>query len=241
MADRQQPSTSLARPDRAAVARTRDVRERAIARLSDAFAHDELDVAEFERRVTVAHTAESPAELEALLADLQPGRAMEPAPPPVAQATALARAAAGEVQAEQKAYAIMGGIDRRGAWTVPRKLKLVMMMGGAYLDLREARFPAGPVDLHVFAFMGGAEIIVPPGLAVQTDGSAFMGGFQDVNRAPAVADPDAPLLRVHGMVVMGGVDIRTALPGEPEGPGHSPKRLERDKRRALPAKARDDE
>jgi hypothetical protein len=62
--------------------------------------------------------------------------------------------------------------------------------------------------------MGGTEIIVPPGLAVETHGTAIMGGFQEINRAPAQPDPDAPLLRVHGFVMMGGVDIRMQLPGE---------------------------
>ena len=88
-------------------------------------------------------------------------------------------------------------------------------MGGARLDLREARFPPGVVEIEVFAVMGGAQILVPPGLAVETHGSAFMGGFQEVNRAPADPDPDAPLLRVHGTVIMGGVDVQMALPDRP--------------------------
>ena len=62
--------------------------------------------------------------------------------------------------------------------------------------------------------MGGVEIVVPPGLAVQTHGTAIMGGFQEVNRAPVHPDPDAPLLRVHGFAMMGGVDIKMRLPGE---------------------------
>jgi hypothetical protein len=64
--------------------------------------------------------------------------------------------------------------------------------------------------------MGGIEIVVPPGLAVQMHGSAIMGGFQDVNRAPANPDPDAPLLRVHGLTMMGGVSVSMRLPGESE-------------------------
>src|SRR4029077_19261194 len=104
--------------------------------------------------------------------------------------------------------------ERRGAWPVPRRLRVVAMMGGAHLDLREARFPAGVVDIEIIAFMGGVEIVVPPGLAVQTHGTAIMGGFQSVNRAPAHPDPDAPLLRVHGFAMMGGVDIKMRLPGE---------------------------
>jgi hypothetical protein len=99
---------------------------------------------------------------------------------------------------------------------VPRRMKIVAIMGGAHLDLREARFPPGVVELDVTAVMGGIEIVVPPGLAVQMHGSAIMGGFADVDRAPANPDPDAPLLRVRGLTMMGGVAVSMRLPGESE-------------------------
>ena len=80
--------------------------------------------------------------------------------------------------------------------------------------------------------MGGTEIIVPPGLAVETHGSAIMGGFQEVNRAPTHPDADAPLLRVHGFVFMGGVDIRMRLPGESGRDAHRRQKRElKEKRR----------
>jgi hypothetical protein len=220
--DASKPTGSLVRPAPATLERTRASRERVIAALSDAFAEDRLDVDEFERRVTVAQTSESPAEIDALVADLGVGRAPEPAPRPTA---ALVPAA--EARDQQSLYAILGGIDRAGNWTMPRHLRVVTVMGGARLDLREARFPAGVVDVEVIAFMGGTEIIVPPGLAVQTHGTAIMGGFQEVNRAPAHPDPEAPLLRVHGFAMMGGVDIKMRLPGEGERAAHRREKLER--------------
>ena len=233
------------RPDRAALARVHDARERAIAALSDAFANDALDVDEFERRVTRAHTSESAEEITALTADLP------------ASTTALrhgdGRAGAGRCRAASAApetvYAIFGGVDRRGTWTVPRRWRVVATFGGALLDLREARFPTGVIDLEVRAVFGGVQIIVPPGLAVEVHGTAIMGGFQNVNRAPAHPDPDAPLLRIHGLAFMGGVDItmrlarreRAAGPPAPQGrvaPGaaRAARRAARDA--APPARAR---
>ena len=95
-------------------------------------------------------------------------------------------------------------------------MKIVAIMGGANLDLREARFPRGVIDIEVKAVMGGINIVVPPGLAVQMHGSAIFGGFQDINRAPVNPDPDAPLLRVRGLTMMGGVNVEMRLPGESE-------------------------
>jgi len=235
--------TTLARPDaraeRAELERARTARDRAIAALSDAFAHDVLDVEEFERRVTVAHTSEASAEILALIADL-PASTDAIARVPVALAPAEPTTI-GEAATTQTVYAIMGGVDRRGAWTVPRRWRVIAMMGGAQLDLREARFPAGVIDLEVKAFCGGVQIIVPPGLAVEVHGTAIMGGFQNVNRAPAHPDPDAPLLRIHGLALMGGVDITMRLPGESERQAHRRRKVEsRQERRALRAEQRAD-
>jgi hypothetical protein len=233
----------MAAENRLILTRARDSRDRVIAVLSEHFAHDALDVEEFERRITVAHTSESPEEIDALLSDL-------PALATTSQASLVPAAKVGpavlpaeQVRTEQTMLAIMGGVDRRGSWSLPRRLRLVTIMGGAMLDLREARFPPGPVDIEIFAVMGGTQIIVPPGLAVETHGSAIMGGFQEVNRTPVHPDADAPLLRVHGFVMMGGVDITMRLPGESDREAHRRQRRElkekrRDERRALKAKDR---
>jgi hypothetical protein len=228
------PASEEPRPPQTALQRVHGVRERAISVLSDAFAQDALDVDEFERRVTRAHTSESPEEIEALLADLPNAAvaATAPAAGPVALVPAVQEAPAETV------YAILGGVDRRGSWTVPRRFRVVAMMGGAMIDLREARFPRGVIELEVKAFWGGVQILVPPGLAVEVHGTAIMGGFQNVNRAPPTPDPEAPLLRVRGIAVMGGVDISMQLPGESARQAHRRRRLEaRRNRRALPDRA----
>jgi len=227
------------RPDRALVRRTQEIRDRVIARLSDHFAHDALDVDEFERRVTVAQTAEDPGQIEALLGDLPDlagGAAAVPAGVPTV-VTALGP----HERDRDTLYAIFGGIDRRGTWTVPRRMKIVAVFGGANLDLREARFPPGVVELDVTAVMGGINIVVPPGLAVQMHGSAIMGGFADINRAPANPDPDTPLLRVRGLTMMGGVNVDMRLPGESERGARKRQRRElRDEQRAERRELRDE-
>lgn len=226
--DDQRP-TGLVRPDRAAQARIHEARERAIAALSDAFADDVLEVEEFERRVTLAHTSEAVEAIAALTADLPAATtALVPA------TVALAPTAPDAGAPPETVYAIFGGVDRRGSWTVPRRWRVVAAFGGAQLDLREARFPTGIIDLEVKAVFGGVQILVPPGLAVEVSGTAIMGGFQNVNRAPAHPDPEAPLLRIRGVAIMGGVDVTMRLAGESEHQAHRRRKLEaRRERRAL--------
>jgi hypothetical protein len=222
------PLAKTAPVDRALVRRAQETRERVIARLSDHFAQDTLDVDEFERRVTVAQTSDIPADIEALLADLPDAGGA----PTTAIVPTVVQPLAAQDRELDTAYAIFGGIDRRGTWNVPRRMRIVAIFGGANLDLREARFPPGVIDIEVTAVMGGINIVVPPGLAVQMHGSAIMGGFADVSRSPAHPDPDAPLLRIHGLTMMGGVNIEMRLPGESErGAARRHKRELREERR----------
>jgi hypothetical protein len=218
------------RENRVVLARARETRERVIGALQEHFAHDALDVEEFERRVTLAHTSESQEAILALLDDLP---ALADAP---GRAPSAALVPAGEVRPSQTLRALMSSTARRGAWVVPRKLRVRAMMSSTVLDFREARLPAGPVELELSAVMSSAEIIVPPGLAVETEGSAIMGSFEHVDRAPAHPDPDAPLLRIRGRVLMGSVEIKMRLPGESERDAHRRQRQERRGRKALPGR-----
>jgi len=184
------------------------LRDQVIARLSDAFAHGAFDIEELERRVTVAHTARTAVEVEALTVDLkEPASttALAPRPEPLPETF---------VEPTGRMLCVMGGARRTGAWTVPRRLKVTTFMGGAELDFRDARLPAGPVDVEIKAMMGGVHVLVPPGLAVEAHGNAVMGGFDQVHRSAPRLDPNAPLLRIRGTAVMGGVQIEMRLPGE---------------------------
>ena len=102
-------------------------------------------------------------------------------------------------------------------------------------DAIETEFLAAQL-VALRAVMSSVEIIVPPGLAVETEGTAIMGTFEHVDRAPAHPDPEAPLLRVHGLALMGSVEIKMRLPGESEREAHRRLKQERRDRKALPGR-----
>jgi hypothetical protein len=191
-----------------------EARDRVIAVLSEAFARGALEVDEFERRVTIAHRSEVPGELVALTSDLPASSsgAAPPVPTPLARTVVPAEL----VRPAGMIVAIMGGSQRGGQWAVPRQLNVLALMGGSQLDLREARLPAGVVEIRIMAMMGGVQILVPPHLAVEAVGTAIMGGFAHVDRASAQPDPTATLVRITGFCLMGGVHIEMRLPGESE-------------------------
>jgi hypothetical protein len=211
------------------LAALRSAREKAIAQLSDAFAHDVIEVEEFERRVTLAHRGNSVSEVEQTVSDLTSA----------ASSTALVPATAylpegPNARERDGVLALFGGVERRGAWALPRYLKASAVFGGIVLDFRDASLSPGVTEVQVLALLGGVQIIVPPGLAVEVAGAAIMGGFGHIERIPERLDPEVPVLRVRGVAIMGGVAVETRLPGESESEAH--RRRGRD-RRALRAGA----
>jgi hypothetical protein len=198
-----------------------DAQEHAIARLSDAFAHDRIGVEDFEERLTLVHRATSIVEVNRTLSDLvNHDDAIDVEWRPAHAAMPLALASESPMVRGDSVKAIFGGVERRGAWRVPRHLNVVATMGGIVLDFRDAVLAPGITEIHVRAVFGGVEIIVPPSLPVEVSGGAIFGGFGHVDRMPAHADPDRPMLRVRGVAIFGGVSIETRLPGESEADAH---------------------
>jgi hypothetical protein len=58
--------------------------------------------------------------------------------------------------------------------------------------------PAGVTTIQVSALLGSVEIIVPPNLAVESEGSSILGSFEGLQRVPHDPDPELPVLHVQG-------------------------------------------
>lgn len=207
-------------------------RQVTIDALCEHFANDAMSVEDFEARVDVAHRATSIEELRKLLSDLPSGNL------PAAAGTSPTPASLGtnpvvpreHVKETGYAIAIMGGTRRTGRWTPARINHTITIMGGAELDFREAALPPGVTELKVYALMGGVEIIVPPGLNVESHGIGILGGFDHAGDELHL-DPGAPILRVSGVAIMGGVDIKVRHPGESARDARRRRRQERRERR----------
>jgi hypothetical protein len=177
------------------------VRERVIDSLSEHFARDHLSLDELETRMAGVYAASTPQEVEALLEGLPALTVPAPAPTSL---DADSRAP----KLRERLVAIMSAVVRRGLWVIPRRLRAVAIMGGIELDLRQAELPPGVTEIHAFVLMGGIEVKVPPGVRLETDGFAFMGGFEDRVDDPGPLARDAPVVRLTGIAIMGGVEAR---------------------------------
>ncbi|MFD8634363.1 DUF1707 domain-containing protein [Streptomyces sp. NPDC059533] len=197
-------------------------RERVVERLRDGLAEGRLDMDEFEERLEAAYKSRTYAELEPLTRDLPAVGAAAPtrsAAPVSGGAGWPARI--GGAGTSTAAVAIMSGFQRKGRWTVPARFDAVAFWGGGELDLREADFAQREVVINCVAIMGGIQVIVPPGVAVDLRGIGIMGGF-DQRLGGDQVDPDAPRVIVTGFAFWGGVDVRVKPPKQPKRPKGGP-------------------
>ncbi|HSG09657.1 MAG TPA: DUF1707 domain-containing protein [Longimicrobiales bacterium] len=204
-------------------------RQATVDALCEHFANDVMSIDEFERRVELAHRASTLDDLRSLLKDL-PGENLPAVPVAGVPAPATQRqyrvTSAAHVKDREIVLAILGGASRKGAWTPARRNYAFSLMGGTQLDFREASLGPGVTDVQVFAIMGGVEIVVPPGVNVESHGIGLLGGF-DHRGGDDEPDMRAPTLRITGLAVMGGVDISVRHPGESARDARRRRRLER--------------
>jgi hypothetical protein len=187
-----------------------DDRERVAKVLHDAMAEGRLTVGELEERLDQVYAAKTFGDLEPVIRDLPVGNE--------ARAVALPQPAQSPVNrvggrgTSSTAIAIMSGTDRKGVWTVPPTFTSVALMGGVEIDLTEARFEDAETTIQAFAMMGGIDIYVPEDITVQVNGSGFMGAFENHAQDQAQPRPGAPLVKITGLALMGGVDVKRRKP-----------------------------
>jgi hypothetical protein len=179
-----------------------------------------IDLDELDERLEATYAAKTYADLVPITLDLpaQGGLVQRPAAALVPSAGPGGPLVVPGAQ-HARHIAIMGGIDRRGHWVVPANLTVFAMMGGATLDMREARFAAREVVVTVNAFMGGADIVVPPHVHVVMEGIGIMGGYAGPSgTAPEELVADSPTLIVRGVAIWGGVSVSRKRPKQQDGP-----------------------
>ncbi len=190
--------------------------EATIDRLREHFARDELGIEEFERRVDDALRAPSVADLEKLVSDLPTPSPLETLPQVAPEPGLPGIVPPDRVRKIGFTMAFLGGSGRKGRWIPPRRLFSLFYLGGGELDFRDVLGLNPVTDVYVVAFLGGINIIVPPGYAVDINGIPFLGGWGCADDVGVGAGPSSPLLRVRGIFFLGGASVEMRYPGESE-------------------------
>ncbi|MEJ6012804.1 DUF1707 domain-containing protein [Corynebacterium sp. H127] len=192
-------------------------RNKVLAYLSEAMTNGQLNFAEFDERSHAVTSATYRDELATPLQDLMPNPELflgrEVAVPQTHAVVPSRQPISAGDAGNSFSVALMSGTEKKGVWTIAPSHLSISVMGGTSLDLRQARFAAQKVTINAFAVMGGVDIIVPEDVRIICDGVALMGGFgviddKQVRLAMADIPHDAPTVRITGLALMGGVDVR---------------------------------
>jgi class 3 adenylate cyclase len=171
-----------------------------------------LTLDEFGDLAAQVYAAQTYRELEAVADNLPPGLLSEsaPAPPPQAAPLSTPPGPTPGAPTHRNFIAIMSGSNARGRWRVPRRITAFAFWGGVVLDMREADFESGVVDVTAWAIMGGVTVMVGEGVAVEVDGMVIMGGTNQPRTVDVTAA--SPVVRVHARGLWGGVSAVVKKP-----------------------------
>jgi hypothetical protein len=173
-------------------------RDRAASMLNEAMAQGRLTAEEHSDRLDAVYAAKTHADIVPVIDDLPAAQAVTPAESPGPAAAASGR----------RLVAVFGGVSRKGSWHPEPVTRIVAVFGGAELDFREAVLPGREITIDAVAVFGGVSITVPPEMLVIDTGSAIMGGRDISGNTAEPFPPDAPVLRITGMCVFGGVEVK---------------------------------
>jgi hypothetical protein len=175
-------------------------RDTAASVINNALAEGRLTAAEHSDRLDAIYSAKTHAEIVPLLDDL-PGHSGSMVP-------AAAVPAARPANRGRRLVAVLGGVTRKGGWHPEPVIDILTVLGGADLDFREAVLPGREITLNAMCVLGGVQIIVPPEMHVIDSGVAILGGREIAGDSAESLRPDAPVLRITGTCVLGGVEVK---------------------------------
>lgn len=188
-------------------------RDQVAERLREALAEGRLTPVEHEERLDILYEAKTIGELNPVIADLPtPGGTFtsgpyhgEPAGMEVLSNEA--RDLAERSKGSENLVAVFGGCERKGRWLVEPRTNVSVLCGGVELDLREAVLGEHEVTIQLAVILGAVDITVPHGVRVVNNTSAILGGA-DLHGTDQVVDPNAPVVRLTGTCMLGGVDVK---------------------------------
>ncbi len=114
------------------------------------------------------------------------------------------RSRGGTESDEVTLMAVFDGAKLRSEAKEFRGGSMVAWYGGVDADLRKATL-APDARLSLTALFGGIQLIVPPEWRIEPDIRAIAGGYDVSGTDPD--DPDAPLLRLEGRALCGGIAV----------------------------------
>jgi len=180
-------------------------RDRIADILRDALAEGRLTAEEHAERVEGVLSAKTVGELDVFVRDL-PAAQRYRATPAYAPAPNRPTPGAIPVEPDDNVVAVFSNATRKGRWRAGRRIHAYAVFGSVEIDLSEAIFEYQQVVIKAISVFGNVEIRVPENVSLRGTGGGVLGNFEV--RTLDSGEPDAPVIYVDGMAVLGNVEAK---------------------------------
>ncbi|MEU6226889.1 DUF1707 domain-containing protein [Streptomyces sp. NPDC047042] len=193
-------------------------RDRVADVLREALAEGRLTPDEHAERVEGVLSAKTVGELEVFVRDLPAGRQSYPPYSPYrphasgaagwGHASAPNRPTPGAIplDPDENVVAVFSSAVRRGRWRAGRRVHAYAIFGSVEIDLSEAVFEYQQVVIKAISVFGSVDIRVPENVSLRGTGGGVLGTFEV--RTLDSGEPDAPVVYVDGLAILGTVDAK---------------------------------
>jgi hypothetical protein len=103
-------------------------------------------------------------------------------------------------------------VRRDGSWDVPQRIELRVTAGNVVLDFAQAVIALPSLQVDALVRVGNLTLITRPGIVVNTDEAAILGGRVIVREPPEPSVPVLLSVTVTGRVIGGNIKVRPSKP-----------------------------
>lgn len=101
---------------------------------------------------------------------------------------------------------ILGSAERSGQWSVPKRIKVLNVVGSVELDFTDAIFHHQHVVIELISVLGSEEIYIPENVNVVCRTFGVLSSVE--NKSPSLAHQQAPTITIEGKSVLSSVEIK---------------------------------
>jgi len=182
------------------------VREEVIDQLVMNYAHQEITLEAFEKRLDVAIDTEDRALIIEQVADLELKADDQ------YQKTKQEKLSKDEgffdsnPDNHEKIVRVLSSSKRNGPWVVSEKISVKSILSDHTLDFTDAIFNCPVVHIKMFSVLTTDTFLVPEGVRVVCNASSFMGTINI--REFGSADENAQTIVIHGKCILSTLDVK---------------------------------